>query len=281
MGKKLALMQPYFFPYLGYYTIMKHVDYYVYFYTAQYMKGGWINRNRILKPDGADWQYITVPVKKHTAETQIKDVQADLNLSSIHRILNQLSHYRKKAPYYDVVINIVKNALQADKTISEVNVYADKLVCDYLSIKEPKYILSKGEIDYIEADSADEWGLNICQAFPDVSEYWNVPGGKSFFDADKYAHCGLEIHFVEINLRIYRQKAIDKFISGLSILDIMMFSSPKEINDMLADFAFVSENDCAPNIGAEATNIPEILGRVINSILRRLQVVLYERAVAA
>ncbi|MBR3621777.1 MAG: WbqC family protein [Selenomonadaceae bacterium] len=239
MSKKLALMQPYFFPYLGYYTIMKHVDYYVYFDTAQYIKGGWINRNRILKPDGVDWQYITVPVKKHIAETQIKNVQADLNLSSIRRILNQLSHYRKKAPYYDAVINIVKNTLQLDKTISEVNIYADKLVCDYLGIKEPKYILSQGEIDYIEADSADEWGLNVCQAFPDVSEYRNAPGGKSFFNADKYARHGIEIRFVENNLRTYRQKVFGKFVSGLSILDVMMFNSPDEINDMLDDFVFV------------------------------------------
>ena len=131
---KLALMQPYFFPYIGYYAVMKHVDYYVYFDTAQYIKGGWINRNRILKPDGKDWQYITIPIKKHSTATNINDIYVDLDSTVMNRILNQLAHYKKNAPYYENVIDIVKKSLQRSKKISEINIFADKMVCSYLGI---------------------------------------------------------------------------------------------------------------------------------------------------
>ena len=240
MGKKLALMQPYFFPYLGYYTIMKHVEYYVYFDTAQYIKGGWINRNRILRPDGNDWQYLILPVRKHTAETHINNIRVDNSSIVKRRILKQLEHYRKQAHYYDSVMEIVKEALQQSDNISEINICADRLICAYLGIKAPEYILSEGELNYKKTDSADEWGLNICLSFKDVSEYWNAPGGKSFFDTRKYDKHGIDIHFVKTNLREYKQKVPRAdFIPGLSMIDVMMFNSPEEINDMLDEFSFI------------------------------------------
>ena len=74
---KIGIMQPYFLSYLGYYSLIRQVDRYLVFDTAQYIYHGWINRNRILKPGGADWQYIQVPVKKHARTDAIKDVLID------------------------------------------------------------------------------------------------------------------------------------------------------------------------------------------------------------
>ena len=67
-------MQPYFFPYIGYFSLINYVDKLVVFDTAQYIKQGWMNRNRILQPNKA-WQYIIVPVKKHKHDTAIKDIK--------------------------------------------------------------------------------------------------------------------------------------------------------------------------------------------------------------
>ena len=89
------------------------------------------------------------------------------------------------------------------------------------------------------ASAADEWGLNVCLSFSGVNEYWNAPGGKAFFDSDKYNRYGIEIRFVKTNLRSYKQKIAGNFISSLSILDVMMFNSPNEINEMLDDFTFL------------------------------------------
>ena len=58
---RLGMMQPYFFPHLGYFSLVEHVDVFVLFDTAQFIRHGWVDRNRILKPGGEDWQYVRVP----------------------------------------------------------------------------------------------------------------------------------------------------------------------------------------------------------------------------
>ncbi len=70
---RLAVMQPYFFPYLGYFALIKKSDHFVIFDTPQFIRHGWIERNRILKPVEG-WQYIKVPLVKHSRETAIKDI---------------------------------------------------------------------------------------------------------------------------------------------------------------------------------------------------------------
>ena len=71
---KLGIMQPYFFPYLGYFDLIHSVDKWVVFDTPQYIRHGWVNRNRILHPE-SDWQYIIVPLKKHPRNTPIKEIE--------------------------------------------------------------------------------------------------------------------------------------------------------------------------------------------------------------
>ena len=75
---KLGIMQPYFFPYLGYFDLINYSNRWIIFDTVQYIRHGWINRNRILKP-GEDWQYISVPLVKHQREILIKDVEISAN----------------------------------------------------------------------------------------------------------------------------------------------------------------------------------------------------------
>ena len=79
---------------------------------------------------------------------------------------------------------------------------------------------------------ADEWALNICKAVNGADEYWNPPGGQSFFDKEKYDRAGIRLCFQQVELRQYAQNR-KTFESGLSILDVMMFQSPEQINKML------------------------------------------------
>ena len=92
---KIGIMQPYFFPYLGYISLIKHTDEFLLFDPVQFIRHGWIERNRILKP-GAGWQYISVPLKKHEQTALIQDVQIDNSQNWREKILAQLGHYKKK-----------------------------------------------------------------------------------------------------------------------------------------------------------------------------------------
>jgi hypothetical protein len=92
---KIAIMQPYFFPYIGYWQLIHAVDRFVLFDDAQYIRHGWVNRNRILKPGGG-WQYILVPLKKHALTESIKNVQVNPDGKWHELIVRQLAHYKKK-----------------------------------------------------------------------------------------------------------------------------------------------------------------------------------------
>ena len=96
---KLGIMQPYLFPYLGYFDLIHCTDRWIVFDTAQYIRHGWINRNRILHPTSG-WQYFIIPVKKQSRNTPICDIQVSDNPGWRARVLGQLEHYRKRAPYF-------------------------------------------------------------------------------------------------------------------------------------------------------------------------------------
>ena len=116
-------MQPYFFPYIGYWQLIHAADCFVLFDDAQYMRHGWINRNRILKPGGGGWQYILVPLNKHTATESIKNVQAHPDKQWKELIIGQLTHYKKKARYFDEINELVREILfsNTEKCIATIN----------------------------------------------------------------------------------------------------------------------------------------------------------------
>lgn len=228
---RLGIMQPYFFPYLGYISLMKHVDKFILLDDVQFIRHGWIERNRILKPDGG-WQYIAVPLEKHEQKTCIKDIRINNATEWKNKIIAQLVHY-KKAPYYYEVMEMLQSLFEVQySTITELDKAALIKIEEYLDMNTPIEIFRDMHIEIEKVKSPDEWALNICRAFSDVDEYWNPPGGKVFFNPRKYENCNIKLKFQEIELLEYKQKGRE-FESGLSILDVMMFNSPEDINQML------------------------------------------------
>lgn len=234
---RLALMQPYFFPYIGYFSIVKQVDRYIVLDTVQYIEHGWMNRNRILKPEGG-WQYIRVPIKKHSSTALIPEVLIDNSQKWEQKLCNQLQHY-KKAPYYEQTMQVVQNILEKKyDAICDLNVAILKGICRYLQIDTQIDLLSEAGLQYEQPQDSDEWGLNICRAVQGVTEYWNAPGGKDFFDLSKYQRYGISVKFQKMILDEYPQKG-NAFEPGLSILDVMMFNSPDQITNMMNRYELV------------------------------------------
>ena len=235
---KLAIMQPYFLPYLGYFSLIKHTDEFILFDTVQFIRHGWIERNRILKPSNG-WQYIMVPLKKHSRETIIKDIEINNDQQWKEKILAQLQHYKKQAPYFSNVIDILNEIFSKEyATIVDFNLASLKTVCYYLGINTPIQVFSLMNIDIEPANAPDEWALNICKALGNVDEYWNPPGGQSFFNKKKYENAGINLKFHSAILTDYDQKR-NVFEPGLSILDVMMFNSIEEINKMLDNYELI------------------------------------------
>ncbi len=234
---KLAIMQPYFFPYLGYFSLINAVDEFVLLEDVQFIKHGWIERNRILKQTG-DWQYISVPLEKYHRETLISDIRIKNQDHWKKKILDQLVFYKKSANYYYKTIDLVKRSLEIDtESITELNLHILRTLCDYLDIDTPITIFSQQETPIAPPKEADEWALHICLGRKNVDTYLNPQGGAEFFDSSKYAKNQIDLQFLRMGLQAYPQLPNrEEFISGLSILDVLMFQSVEEVKEQLFQY---------------------------------------------
>ena len=234
---KIAIMQPYFFPYIGYFSLIKHTNRFILLDDVQFIYHGWIERNRILKPN-IGWQYIRIPLIKHSHIEVIRNILIDNTKPWKQKLLSQLQHY-KKAPFFDAVIELLNQIFQQEyHAISEFNLACLQAVCSYLGIKREIAIFSQMNLPINKPEAPDDWALNICLALENADTYCNPIGGIELFDKNKYQKAGIRLNFLKHNIPQYRQKS-DDFIPGLSILDILMYNSPEAVFNMLDDYEIV------------------------------------------
>ena len=233
---RIGIMQPYFFPYLGYISLIKHTDVFILFDPVQFIRHGWIERNRVLKQNEG-WIYIQVPLLRYERDTLIKDIVIDDSQNWKSKIVSQIQPYKKVAPNYFKVKDLIEELFSDDfHTIVSLNKHSLELICQYLGFKKELPVFSQMNLEIEQPKAPDEWALNICKAMTtDVTEYWNPPGGFSFFDKAKYDVANIDLKFQKINLLEYNQKKTP-FEPGLSIIDVLMFNSVEEVNLMLDNF---------------------------------------------
>lgn len=224
----LGVMQPYFFPYLGYFDLINRTDRWIVFDTPQYIHHGWVNRNRILHPNEG-WQYVNFPVKKKFRNrSKICDVQIASDGDWKRLILAQIEHYKKKAPYYEETIQVIKDSLaEVGSGIVPVNVRAMECVCKYLGITFDYQISSEMSLDLGPIDGPGDWALRISEAVG-ASEYVNPPGGEELFDPAKFAASEIRFSIQDFQPFDYNCRRWE-FIPNLSIIDVMMWNSPESI----------------------------------------------------
>lgn len=232
-------MQPYFLPYIGYFSLVKHTDKFILLDDVQYIRHGWIERNRILKQAGG-WMYIKVPIIKNSGrETLIKNIQINNQRNWKGKILAQLQHYKRNASHYAAVIRILKSVFEIEyNSIVTLNKAALEAVCAYLGIKTQICVFSEMGLDIEKVNAPDEWALNICRAMDNVNEYWNSEGGISFFDTQKYTENEIDIQFIRMKEVQYSQKSLG-FETNLSIIDLLMFNDVKNANQLIDEFYFL------------------------------------------
>ncbi|WP_435579662.1 WbqC family protein [Gilvibacter sp.] len=228
---RLGIMQPYFLPYLGYFALIQQVDAFILFDTPQFIRHGWIERNQILKQNG-EKLYIKVPLQKHSRETAIKDVVINEEQNWQQTILSQLGPYKKRAPYFKMVTELLEKIFVLEtQSIVALNKRSLEVICGYLEIDTPIQVFSQMELEVAEVNAPDEWALNICKALG-ANSYYNPTGGMEFFSREKYQNEGIELKFLEFKASNYEQLG-NPFVPYLSVLDVMMFNSPAEINKMM------------------------------------------------
>lgn len=231
---KIAIMQPYFFPYLGYWQLINAVDLYVIYDDVNFIKGGWINRNNILmngKPARINLQIDHVSQNK-----LINQVQITGNEVFNRKLLKTLEHCYKKAPYFSEVIPVIERVImQKENNLVRYLEFSIKSVCEYLSI-ETEMVLSSN----LPKDNSLRWQdkiIEICKLLK-ADEYINAIGGQDLYSYPEFLEQGIELKFLKTYDISYPQFS-DQFAPNLSIIDVMMFNSPERIGDYLEDYEMI------------------------------------------
>ena len=149
----VGIMQPYFFPYIGYFQLINAVDKFVFYDNCQYIKGGWINRNRLLQCGGEDF-YITVPLKKHSYTILISQVEIYNGVDWRRKILLSMRQNYKRAPFYGEIYPIIENLFSHSyDSISILNSDTITAVCKLLDITTELISSFREEINTSEEES--------------------------------------------------------------------------------------------------------------------------------
>ena len=228
---KIGIMQPYFFPYIGYWQLLNAVDKYVVYDDVNYIKGDWINRNNYLV--GGQKKLVTFSIKGASQNKLINELSIADDFSSFKGLL--YCNY-KKASYYSQVMPIVEKIIQFDKaSLSLFLLNSIKTVSSYLDI-DTEIILSS-DIKKDNNLKGQDKILSICKLL-NADEYYNAIGGQELYDRNKFAENNIKLWFLKSNLTPYKQFK-NEFEPGLSILDVMMFNPKERIKEMLLDYELV------------------------------------------
>lgn len=233
---RLGFMQPYFFPYLGYFSLIANTDRWVIFDNAQYIRRGWVNRNRVIKNGSPpDWKYIGIPVEKAARSATINEIRIKQTNDWRQEIINQLDYYKRFAPNYHAVIELIRDCLGSDSDF-----LCDHLerslerVCKYMGIPFFHERLSQMDLQLGEISEPGRWALEVSAALG-AETYINPPGGRDIFDRMLFENHGIQLRFLEIDLFEYQQN-LTAFIPGLSIIDVLMFNNQEIAKQYLTDY---------------------------------------------
>lgn len=232
--KKTAIMQPYFFPYIGYWQLINAVDEFLIYDDVNYIKGGWINRNNILL--NSKKHMITLPLGGASPFLPIKQIRTVGNKKINEKLMKTIEQAYKKAPYYDDIAPIIHETIfyPSDK-ITDAICYSIKRVSDYLGIKT-KFLLSSS-IEKNDNLKGQDKVIHICKLLK-TTDYINAIGGLELYDKESFAKEGLSLHFLKSNKIIYNQFG-NEFVPWLSIIDILMFNDIKTVQSYLNDFELI------------------------------------------
>ena len=218
-------MQPYFFPYIGYFHLIKSVDEFVIYDNIQYTKKGWINRNRILS-NGED-KILTIPIKKDSDYLNIQDrIIADSWGNDKNKLLNIINNSYKKSPQFNNIFPIVHECLSS----LEVNLFkfilnSLTILNSYLEIKTK--IITSSDINIDHSLKSQDKVMAICKNLK-ATTYINAIGGQELYNIEDFSNKDIKLKFIKSNPLVYKQYK-NEFIPWLSILDVLFFNDKKDI----------------------------------------------------
>ena len=225
---KAAIMQPYFFPYLGYYQLINAVDIFVIYDDVKYINRGWINRNYLLSENNK--QRITMETVGASQNKLIREVEVGNNFK---KILHTVHHLYSKAPFF-ININDLLQRIFGYKDRNLANFLYESIIrtCEYINVNKEFILASSLTID--PNLKGENRIINICKKLG-VTSYFNLSGGIDLYTKENFANEKIDLIFLRKKSLSYSQFD-GEFVDNLSIIDALMFNSTSEIKYLLQQY---------------------------------------------
>ncbi len=231
----LASHQPYFFPYLGYFSLISAVDKFVFFDTSQFNRRSWMTRNRILKPTLNEFQYINIGIQHTGFQAMLPECKLNTDKDWKFKLIAQLEHYKKRAAYYEETMSFLKALLIEEvEMLIEFNVSSTIAIARLLKIETQFFQHTKIEHSVKKASDKGFWGMAFCNAFG-ADTYVNAPDGEVLYPKEEYKKAGIKLGFIQHDLNPYFQNN-ENFLPALSIIDVLMFNGVEKTSEMVHDY---------------------------------------------
>lgn len=221
-------MQPYFFPYIGYFQLAASVDNFVFMDDVAYIKGGWINRNRLFI--SGEVRYVTVPVIAASPNRKINELCVERGGRWRRKLLDSVRQSYSGAPHFDRTFAILQDVVSSEEggiagmAKGSVISVARHLGLEVAFGESGKY--GNAHLGGVERV------IDICKK-ERATRYLNLPGGRALYRPETFSREGIELEFVDPNLAPYPRLGAG-FEPGLSMLDVLMFNDPASARRLLS-----------------------------------------------
>ena len=215
----VAIHQPQYLPWLGYFDKMLKADVFCYLDKVQYKKNEWQNRNRIKTANG--WQWLTVPVIFRFPQ-RIGEVGIDHRANWGHKHLQALITNYRRAPHFERYISVFEQIYGSRwESIVELNLSVIKCLREMLGIG------GKPDVRASSLDCSEEPTdrlIDICRALG-ADTYLAGPDGAGYMDLDRFAERGVQVLTQRFEHPVYPQ-LFHGFQSHLSVVDLIFNCGP-------------------------------------------------------
>jgi hypothetical protein len=226
----LAIMQPYLFPYLGYWQLLALADEFVVYDDVQFIKNGWINRNRILLDGAPSW--ITLPVQHDSMHLPInrRRFTADFSERKQH-VVRKLDHAYRRAPHLAAAMELVAESFACtDDNVAAFVTHTLACVCRRLGIRTTMRMASSLQSGP-SLHGADRVFAIAREVGADT--FVNPAGGRKLYAPAAFQDAGLRLRFLEPPADIAYPQSSGGFVPFLSVLDAMAFNPPETVRRFL------------------------------------------------
>ena len=230
----LAIMQPYFLPYIGYMQLINAVDTFVLYDDVAFINRGWINRNRLLI-NGQEYLF-TVPLKDASQNKRINEVHLTDDPKWRGKLLKTMEQGYRKAPYYQTVMPLTEKIVNfTTDSIADLVYFSLVELNQYLGLTT-RLVQSSSIYNNVEL-KAQERILDICRQ-ENATRYINPIGGMELYDKPTFAEAGIELNFIKSRPVEYPQLK-GNFVSWLSIIDVLMFNDIDSTRQLLGEYELI------------------------------------------